>query len=347
MTAGPDLTQLVPALFGFAAFQQLRAASELQLVEYLTLNGPSTCDEVAEGLRLPEISARRLLLGTTALGITVRTSGRYSPSAPIRAAVEDGTWRLIRGVIDFQHGLSYPAARRYPESLRTGRNEGLGQLPGSGDDLYTRLGQTPELENLFYRGMHSWSELSNPVLLDQVDYGGVTDLLDVGGGDAVNATALARAHPHLKVTVLDLPSTVEVAKDTVAEAGLEERIDLVAGDMFTCSLGERFDAVLLAHQLVIWSPEQNQVLLTRAYESLRPGGRVLVFNAFADDDGRGPLYAALDSVYFATLPSAGSTIYRWQEHEEWLASAGFVDVTRIEPGGWTPHGVVQGRKPDA
>ncbi|GAA5049878.1 methyltransferase [Streptomyces similanensis] len=342
-----DLGPLVPVLFGFAAFQQLRAASELQLFEYLTLNGPSTCDQVAAGLRLPPKSARKLLLGTTSLGLTEHEEGRYAPSPMLRDAIDGGVWPLIRNIIDFQHRLSYLPAMEYAESLRTGKNEGLKHLPGSGGDLYSRLEQALDLENLFFRGMNSWSELSNPVLLHQVDYAGVRDLLDVGGGDAVNAIALARAHPHLRITVFDLEGATEVARDNVAAAGLEDRISVVAGDMFGDPLPDGFDLVLFAHQFVIWSPEQNRALLKRAHEALRPGGRVAVFNAFADDDGCGPLYTALDNVYFATLPAEESTIYRWSEHEDWLTAAGFADITRVRSDGWTPHGVIEGRKPDA
>lgn len=345
MTKKADLRPLVPLIFGFCAFQQLRAAAELQLFEYLTLNGSSTCSQVATGLRLPVKSARKLLLGTTALGLTDREGDTYTISDMVRGAIEEGTWPLIRNVIDFQHRLSYLPAMEYVESLRTGRNEGLKHLPGTGSDLYSRLEQTPELENLFFRGMHSWSELSNPVLLHQVDYRDTHTVLDVGGGDAVNAIALARAHPHLRVTVFDLEGASDVARDNIRVAGLSDRIQVVAGDMFTDPLPTGFDLVLFAHQFVIWSPEQNQTLLARAYEALPPGGRVAVFNAFADDDGSGPLYTALDNVYFATLPSKESTIYAWREHEEWLAGAGFVDIKRIPSDGWTPHGVIEGRKP--
>ncbi|ASF07416.1 putative O-methyltransferase [Nocardia brasiliensis NBRC 14402] len=341
-----DLTSLVPVLFGFAAFQQLRAASELQLFEYLDLNGPATSDDAAAGLGMPGKSARMLLLGTTSLGLTERDGDHYRLGATLAAAMADGTWPLLRNIIDFQQRLSYLPAKEYAESLRTGKNLGLKHLPGTGSDLYSRLEQTPELENLFFRGMHSWSELSNPVLLHQVDYAGVTGILDVGGGDAVNAIAIARAHPDLKITVFDLEGAVEVARDNIAAAGLGDRIDVIAGDMFGEPLPGGYDVALFAHQFVIWSPEQNRTLLRQAYAALPPGGRVLVFNAFADDDGRGPLYTALDNVYFATLPSEESTIYPWREHEEWLRAAGFAEVTRIRSAGWTPHGVIEGRKSD-
>ena len=48
MTTAADHSPFVSALFGFAAFQQLSAAAELQLFEFLTINGPSTERQVAE-----------------------------------------------------------------------------------------------------------------------------------------------------------------------------------------------------------------------------------------------------------------------------------------------------------
>lgn len=342
MTKPADLTRLVPTLFGFAAFQQLRAASELQLFEFLDQHGPATCEQVAEGLHLPARSARALLLGTTSLGLVEAGPDGHRLGEDIRNAFDDGTWALVRDIVEFQHRLAYLPATEYTESLRTGRNEGLKHVPGDGDNLYTRLEQSPELENLFFRGMTAWSELSNPVLLHQVDYRGASRVLDLGGGSAVNAIALARAHPHLEVTVFDLEGAVEVARDNVAAAGLADRVRVMAGDMFVDPLPEGHDLVLLAHQLVIWSAERNQELLSRARDALPSGGRVVVFNAFADDGGRGPLYAALDNVYFTTLPAEQSTIYEWGEHERWLTAAGFTDLTRIAADGWTPHGVLQG-----
>ncbi|MGI5350347.1 methyltransferase [Streptomyces sp. CA-250714] len=346
MTKPVDLSSLVPVLFGFAAFQQLQAASELQLFEHLTLKGPSSSDEVAAGLGLPAKSACTLLLGTTALGLTERTGDRYTTSETIRAAIDDGTWPHLRSIIDFQQRLTYRPAQEYATSLRTGKNLGLKHLPGSGHDLHTRLEEHPELENRFYRGMYSWSELSQPVLLHQVDYSKVATVLAVGVGDAVSAIALARTHPHLKITVLDLEGPLELARDNVEAAGLSDQIDVMAGDMFAEPMPQGYDLVLFAHQLVIRSPEQNLTLLRRAFEALCPGGRVVVFNAFADDDGTGPLYAALDNVYFTVLPFEESRIYPWRDHEEWLAASGFVDITRIHSEGWTPHGVIEGRKPD-
>ncbi|WP_328395407.1 methyltransferase [Streptomyces sp. NBC_00390] len=346
MTAAPTLTMrgLVPILFGHAAFQQLNAACELGLFEYLHSAPGAPADSVAAGTGLSTRSAQVLLLGTTSLGLTTKGPDGYRNCEIVEEAFREGSWQVLRDIVEFQARIAYLPAMDYAESLRTGENIGVRHFPGDTQDLYTRLANTEGLEQLFYRCMNSWSTLSNPVLLDGVDYSQVRRVLDVGGGDAVNAIALASAHEHLRITVLDRPGALEVAKDKIARSGLADRIDTHSADLFDDAYPTGYDCILFAHQLVIWTPEQNKALLGKAFDAMADGARVLIFNAFSDDDGTGPLYAGLDSVYFATLPFRGSTLYPWQHYEEWLRHCGFSKINRVTINSWTPHGVIEAYK---
>ena len=337
-----SMPDFVPILFGHAAFQQLHAASELGLFELLHRRPAAGKPAIAQQLQLSARSVDLLLLGTTSLRLTTTAAGGYRNSAVVEDLFVRGTWPVFRDIIEFQARVAYLPASDYVESLRTGENLGIRHFPGETRDLYTRLANVPGLEELFYRCMHSWSTLSNPVLVEQVDFRDVRRVLDVGGGDAVNAIALAEAHPHLRITVLDRPGALAVADERIAERGLGDRVGTRAGDIFDTAYPTGYDCVLFAHQLVIWSPEQNRALLRKAFDALEPGGRVLIFNAFSDDDGEGPLYAGLDNVYFATLPFRGSTLYPWCDYEGWLRDSGFAAHRRITGDSWTPHGVVEG-----
>ncbi|MBV2366913.1 methyltransferase [Streptomonospora nanhaiensis] len=345
-SAAADLGLLVPVLFGHAAFQQLNAGCRLGLFDLLNAEGPLSAERISERLDLPPRSCDVLLLGTTALGLTAIDADGYRNGPPVAAAFGAGLWPVLRDIVEFQDRIAYLPAADYAESLRTGRNVGIRHFPGTTEDLYSRLSGVPGLEDLFYRCMHSWSRLSNPVLVAHPAFPQARRVLDVGGGDAVNAVALARAHPGLRVTVMDREGALAAARRTIGAAGLADRIATHAADIFAGVYPHGHDCVLFAHQLVIWSAEQNLALLRTAYEALPPGGAVLVFNAFADDDRTGPLYAALDNVYFSTLPFRDSTLYRWEECEGWLREAGFTDVRRTAGTGWTPHGVVSGRRPE-
>jgi ubiquinone/menaquinone biosynthesis C-methylase UbiE len=339
-----DMAGLSFILFGHAAFQHLNAACELGLFELLSERPGLTKDGVAERLGLADRAVDILLLGTTALGLTECGGGGYRTAGVVADLMAGGDWSRLRDTVAFEHHVTYEGLLDYTESLRANTNVGIRRVPGEGRDLYHRLAENPLMESVFYRYMRSWSELANPELVRHLDLSGATRLLDCGGGDAVNAIALAAAWPGLRVSVLEIEATALIARQRIAEAGLDDRVDVVVADMFAGDLPAGADCVLFAHQLVIWTLEQNTELLRKAHRALPDGGRVIVFNSMSDDDGRGPLVAALDSVYFAALPAEGGMIYTWAQHERCLRDAGFTTVQRIPCDGWTPHGIIVATK---
>ncbi|NMN96160.1 methyltransferase [Antrihabitans stalactiti] len=342
MTEAQPLTSdgLVRILFGAGAFQMLNAGCELGLFRLLRDRPGATAPQIMTGLGLQARPVQILLLGTTALGLTIREGDRYDNSDLVESLFQTGSWDIIDDLVEFQQKITGPASLDFVPSLRSNTNVGLRTVPGDEADLYRRIAGNPEMEKLFFRCMKSWSSLSNPILVANAQLTRVRRVLDVGGGDAVNSIALAEANIGVQFTVLDLPGAVSIARDTIAERGLGDRIDVVEGDMFAEPFPSGHDCVLFANQLVIWSPDQNRELLRKAHAALPDGGQVLIFNAMSDDSGDGPLYAALDNVYFATLPNSHSMIYHWAQYEEWLVDAGFRDVFRRPGTTWTPHGVI-------
>lgn len=332
-------------LFGHAAFQYLNAACELGLFELLNDGGDGyTKQQVGEKLGLAERATDILLLGCASLGLVTKQQDRYAPAAVVRALMAGDDWRRFKDTVAFEQHVVYEGQADFTESLRANSNVGLRRVRGTGRDLYHRLQENPHLERVFYRYMRSWSELANDQLVAKLDLSGTTRLLDCGGGDAVNAIALAEANPQLNVTVFEIAATSDIARRKIAEADLSDRVSVIAGDMFADPFPTGFDCVMFAHQLVIWTLEENTALLRKAYDALPEGGRVVIFNSMSNDNGDGPVVAALDSVYFAALPAEGGMIYSWEQHEQCLRAAGFRDVRRIACEGWTPHGIIVAAK---
>ncbi|WP_372447927.1 methyltransferase [Streptomyces smyrnaeus] len=342
----PPLTmdRLSFILFGHAAFQYLNAACELGVLDLLAERGPLPEEEIRTRLELEERACAVLLLGCTALGLTVKEGGHYRVADLVASLRAGGTWQNIKDTVAFEQHVVYEGQADFTESLQRNSNVGLRRIPGDEPDLYQRLSGNPRLESVFYRYMKSWSELANSHLVHTLDLGNAHRLLDCGGGDAVNALALARHNPALQITVLEIPSSAEMTAARIARAGLSDRVGVQPGDMFADPFPTGMDCVLFAHQLVIWTPEQNTALLRKAYSALEPGGRVVIFNSMSNDEGDGPLVAALDSVYFAALPAEGGMIYPWRVHERCLRDAGFTAVERHPVPGWTPHGIIVATK---
>jgi cyclopropane fatty-acyl-phospholipid synthase-like methyltransferase len=145
------------------------------------------------------------------------------------------------------------------------------------------------------------------------------------------------------VTVFDSPSVCEYAKRNIAAAGLADRVDTCAGDMFRDPFPEGVDAILFSHIFTIWSLDNDVALLKKCHASLAEGGAVLVFGMMGGDDDTGPLSTALGSPYFLAIATGQGMLYSWADYERAMRQAGFPTVERVEDMP-LDHGVIIGSK---
>lgn len=337
--------ELTRILLGHAAFQYMRAGAELGLFDLLEQRPGLTRDEVGAALQLQDRPLNILLLGTTSLRLIERDGDGYRNSETITQVFRAGLWETIQAVIGFEAYITYPGLADFTESLRTNTNVGLRRVSGTGPTLYHRLAEDPSLGKAFYGFMHAWSTVASRYLVENVDFGPSRRVLDVGGGDGVMAIAVARAFPHVRLTILELPGTVPLTRKRVEEAGLGVRIDVVATDMFAEPFPSDHDTVMFVHQLQIWPLDRNTALLRSAHAALPGGGRVLIMSSMSEDSGDGPLMSALSSAFFAAVPGWGGMLYAWNKYEQCLREAGFGSIERIRcEGAWTPHGIILAAK---
>ncbi|GEM_PF-508322 len=331
-------------LFSHAAFQYLFAGCELGVFQLLH-ERPHLCQtEMMAALNLSQRATRCLLFGLTSLKLVVKTGDTYHNIRAVEQLFAQNQWKIFHDTARFEGLICYDGQGDLVESLRQNTNVGLRRTPGQGRDLYHRFSENEQLNSVFYNYMGSWSELANPLLVENVDFSQLHHALDVGGGDATNAIAIAKANPHLKITLLDLAENCDVARHKIAEAGLQAQIDVYEANMFEQEFPTGYDCIMFIHQLVIWPLETNTALLKRAYEALAPGGKVIIFNSISNDEEDGPVIAALDTVYFLCIPAEGGMIYAWKDYEACLRQVGFTQMQRIRSQSWTPHGVIVATK---
>jgi hypothetical protein len=138
-------------------------------------------------------------------------------------------------------------------------NLGPRHFPGSGSSLYERLEIHPDKQFSPHDHLRGTSE---QVLVDLVRtdvLAGTRHLLDIAGGTATNAIPLVLRYPDLHITLVDLEKVVAEVAENIAAAGVADRIDVIACDVFTEPLpAVGVDTALLAHMLPIWSPEADR-----------------------------------------------------------------------------------------
>ena len=238
-----ELADLTPILFGHAAFQYLHAGCVLGVFEVLERSDGLTAAELASELGLARRSARCLLLGLTSLGLLEKPGDQYRNCGLVRRLIADRARHVVHDTTLFQAQIVYAGLEDLVPSLKKNTNVGLRRIPGNGSDLYRRLAADSERQQTFFRFMSSWSRAAAPLLLDHYDFASPRHVFDAGCGDATNALLIAEAHPHLSMTLFDLPDTARIARGKIAERGLSDRLDVLSGDLFKDPFPEASTAV--------------------------------------------------------------------------------------------------------
>lgn len=162
-------------------------------------------------------------------------------------------------------------------------------------------------------------------------------ILDVGTGVGGLAIAFCRTFPDSTVVGVDpWEPALAIARENVAEAGLDERITLVAARIEEFDDPAGFDLAWLPSFFI---PELVvDAALERIRAVLRPAGVLVVGATYAADDD--PLAAAVDDLF--TVRSGGSVLTA-EEALERLGRAGYEQVEEVERSWQAPLRFVVGR----
>jgi 3-hydroxy-5-methyl-1-naphthoate 3-O-methyltransferase len=325
---------------GVFAAKTLAVAVELDIFTLLSDDGEVDVEQLAKLCGIEERPADMLLTACASLGLLNRHAGRYGNSALSEEYLVRGKPYYFGDWVRMLDQRVYPAWLRLQEAVRN--NRPVGWDPEVGRP--TVLGAADKAAwRTFWEGMNTLSRLTARVVADRVDLSGTRRLLDVGGGGGAYDIEFCRRYPQLKATVFDLPFVCELTAEKVERAGLGDRIALVAGDFFTDSLPGGHDTVLLSNVLHDWTEDDARRILRRSYESLPPGGTLMVVELMVDDGKAGPPLAALMSL--TMLVQAVGRNYPVGEYRAQLTEAGFEPVDTIRFAAPGANGLILARKP--
>ena len=147
--------------------------------------------------------------------------------------------------------------------------------------------------------------------------------LDVGTGVGRLSIAMARRWPSLKVVGVDTwAPSLALARDNIAAAGLQDRIELREQSGTAVPEQEAFDLAWLPAPFI--PPDAIGPLVERVHGALKRGGWLLFATAKPGEDLRG-------AVMRFRVAQWGGRPTTLQDVERHLAKAGFIDV-RALPG---------------
>jgi hypothetical protein len=325
---------------GFWAAKTLAAAHEFDVFSRLSGTAGTTIAGLAEQLEIEERPAEMLLTGCAALGLLVKSGGRYGNSPLAEEFLVRGKPSYFGGWVQMLDQRLYSGWGKLTEAIRTNRPTTWD--PDRQDSLFA--GEDPQLLSVFWEAMHSLSTFTARTLGGAVDLGATGRLLDVGGGSGAFDIELCRLYPSMTATVYDLPPIAHIAAGKVANAGLSERIATVAGDFFAdAGLPDGHDTILLSMILHDWAEDRCRAILQKCWAALPSGGQVIVAELLVNDERTGPAPAALMSLNM--LVETEGRNYTPAEYTRWLYDVGYQEVRTVRFEAPGANGAVIGTNP--
>jgi SAM-dependent methyltransferase len=323
MTPNTDPTPIVELFRGNYATELLTAAvAHFDLFTRLA-DRPMRADELGAALGLAPRPAVVLVTAMRAMNLLRADPGGRLELTPVARG------HLVRGG-QFYMGDYVGLAAEAPgvlamvERLRTDRPAGY--RPDEGAAFIYKEGTdsaTMEHEASARRltlALAGRARCVAPVLAARLPLPNARRLLDAGGGTGIYSVELLRANPALRAVVWDRAEVLKVAAEAAAGSGVEDRLELAAGDMFADPVPAGCDAVLLSNVLHDWAEPECRALVRRCAAALPPGGRLVIHDVFLNDDMDGPLPVALYSAALFSVTEGRA--YSAAEYRAFLIEAG-------------------------
>ena len=236
---GEEISPIDTVVDGFKTYQVVHSALRLGLFDWLEEHGPAHREEIGEALSINGMFTRSFLQvltehgflsadkdrfanTNTATALLVRKSPAYQGDWIVNAADEHGKWKML------QETLSSDAANK------------TGFSDGPSPEFLKALGQ---------RSLRGEIQGVTALLTAWEGFGSAKRLLDLGGGHGLYAIAACQQNPALAAVVFDKPHVIDLTKEFINDYGLDNRIQVMGGDILRDDPGSGYDIVIVSHLL--------------------------------------------------------------------------------------------------
>jgi len=320
-----DIAQWIS--FGPVIFQTARVLRNSGILQMIEDSGKIglTIDEIHRQTNISVYGVRVLLESALGTGLVLVNNERFTITKVSYFILHD---ELTKVNMDFVQDVYYKGLFSLDKSIESGKPEGLKEF-GEWNTVYEALSQLPEqVQKSWFNFDHFFSDDAFPFVLPMVYKNGIKKLLDIGGNTGKWAIASAQFSNEIKISILDLPGQLNVAKKNIAELGLSERINFLEGNMLDKlqKIPTGFDAIWMSQFLDCFSEKQIVDILKKCYDALDENGVVFILEPFWDRQKFKTAAFCLQqtSLYFTCVANGNSQMYSFATFSKCISAAGFI-----------------------
>jgi ubiquinone/menaquinone biosynthesis C-methylase UbiE len=313
----------------------LKTAVELDLFTVID-QGNQRAAEIARRVNASERGVRILCDYLTILGYLAKENFRYSLSPEAAQFLNRRSPAYMGSVVQFlTDPHHFENFKNLTEAVRKGGTAGKrGNNFAPNDDLWV----------LFARSMAPFT-LPAANFIAQLLGAQEKQLwrvLDIAAGHGMYGITIARQNPNAKITALDWPAVLAVAKENAEKAGVINRYTTRPGSAFEAELGEGYDLVLLTNIFHHFDQETCVKLIRRVYQALKADGKAVTLEFVPNEDRVSPPTEAAFSMNMLAGTDAGDA-YTFSEYKDMFQKAGFSETSLHRVPGM-PQGVLISQK---
>jgi hypothetical protein len=283
----PPAAALFQIISGIWVAQAVATVAKLGVADLLA-DGPRTSEDLARSMNVHAEALHRVLRGVSTVGVLRLEEG--SPSkfslTPIGQLLRSNVPGSMRSfmIAETAPGHWVPWAH-LDDAVKTGKPV---MQKAFGMDPWEYYEKNPEEGRLFSEAMSGLSAGQVQALLGAYSFKDAKKIVDVGGAHGSALAAILKSEPSARGVLFDLPDVVEGAGPALTSAGVEGRVERVAGSFFE-SVPAGADVYFLKHVLHDWDDEQCVQILKKvksAMASSSPNAKVVVAEMVIG--GKGP-----------------------------------------------------------
>lgn len=269
----PPQLMLYQIGIGHYLSRALYVAAKLKIADLLR-DGPLNHKEIASRTGTHAPSLNRVMRLLASIGVFSEEPGGKFALTELSQCLRTDLPGSMRASVMLFTGIGIQDAWKELEfCVQTGQPAFKRTSPNG--DPFTRIQLDPEQAAIFDEAMAAFTAQTAIAVAAAYDFSRCRKVVDVGGGSGALLIGILKAVPALRGIVFDLPHGTERARRSIADAGLESRLEAVGGDFFK-EVPAGADTYLIKHVIHDWDDEHALDILRNCRRAMNPQSKLVI-----------------------------------------------------------------------
>jgi len=306
-------------------FQVARSMRDLGILELLYQNNKTglSIEEISKKLKLTKYGVKTLIETSLSADIVKIKDDKYYITKIGYFLFSD---KMTKINMNYNHYVNYQGLYYLDDAIKEKKASGL-KVFGDWETIYPALSSLPtKAKNSWFDFDHYYSDSAFPYAVDILAKKAPKSILDIGGNTGKFSIALAKKTHDTKITIVDLPEQIKLAKENIKKEHLEEKINFIEQNVLDNSIEipRGYEIIWMSQFLDCFKEEDIIDLLTRVKNSMDKNSKLFIMEPLWDKQRfETSAYCIINtSPYFTAMANGYSKMFNSKDLLNYIKKAG-------------------------